>query len=125
MSDSPNLSDLSEAGRFDDVNGGHRTSTPNMSKHKRSSSLSSPELKNIKKQIQDLEKMYHEILKIIDNDNNNANNNNNKNSFSNSFSTSRSSSSSFSSFNHSIKDSKKRALRSISQRHPDKTSDIQ
>jgi hypothetical protein len=51
MSDSPNLSDLSE-GRFDDINGGHRTSTPNMSKQKRSASLSTPEIKHIKKQIQ-------------------------------------------------------------------------
>lgn len=43
MSDSPNLSDLSE-GRFDDINGGHRTSTPNMSKQKRSASLYTPEI---------------------------------------------------------------------------------
>ena len=53
MSDSPNLSDLSE-GRFDDINGGHRTSTPNISKQKRSASLSTPEIKHIKKQIQGL-----------------------------------------------------------------------
>ena len=53
MSDSPNLSNLSEA-RFDEINGGHRTSTPNMSKQKRSASLSTPEIKHIKKQIQGL-----------------------------------------------------------------------
>lgn len=57
MSDSPNLSDLSEA-RFDEKNGGHRTSTPNMSKQKRSASLSTPEIKHIKKQIQGLELIY-------------------------------------------------------------------
>jgi hypothetical protein len=57
MSDSPNLSDLSEA-RFDEINGGHRTSTPNMSKQKRSASLSTPEIKHIKKQIQGLELIY-------------------------------------------------------------------
>lgn len=44
MSDSPGLSDLSE-----DLNGGHRTSTPNMSKQKRAGGA--PELHFIKKQI--------------------------------------------------------------------------
>ena len=67
LTDSPNLSDITE-GKFDDIEGGHRTSTPNTSKYKRSSTVASPELKNIKKQIESLEKMYFEILKIIDTD---------------------------------------------------------
>jgi len=45
LSDSPGLSDLSE-----DLNGGHRTSTPNMS-NKRKLTGSAPELHFIKKQI--------------------------------------------------------------------------
>ncbi len=61
------MSDITE-GKFDEVEGGHRTSTPNTSKYKRSSSVTSPELKNIKRQIDSLEKMYFEILKIIDTD---------------------------------------------------------
>ena len=50
------------------MDNGHRTSTPNMSKRKRSSSMSAPELKQLRKQIEDLEKMYFEILRIIDPD---------------------------------------------------------
>lgn len=44
LSDSPGLSDLSE-----DLNGGHRTSTPNMSKKRMGSA---PELNFIRKQIE-------------------------------------------------------------------------
>ena len=65
ITDSPNLSDITER-NFDEIEGAHRTSTPNTSKHKRSSSISSNELKHIKRQIQDLEKMYYEIFRIID-----------------------------------------------------------
>jgi septin family protein len=39
-----------------------------MSKRKRSSSMSAPEMKQIRKQIEELEKMYFEILRIIDPD---------------------------------------------------------
>ena len=61
MSDSPGLSDLSE-----DLNGGHRTSTPNMSKPRRSVSVSAPELKFIKKQIEgELNKNFIFFLNII------------------------------------------------------------
>jgi hypothetical protein len=46
MSDSPGLSDLSE-----NLNTGHRTSTPNITKPKRNQTISSPEFMFIKKQI--------------------------------------------------------------------------
>ena len=49
FADSPDLSDITEG---IDNDGGHRTSTPNISKRKRSSSMSTPELKQIRKQIE-------------------------------------------------------------------------
>ena len=53
LNDSPDLSDLTE-GRFEEINGGgaQRTSTPNLAKRKRSSSVSSSEIKFIRKQLQ-------------------------------------------------------------------------
>ncbi|CAF0914556.1 unnamed protein product [Brachionus calyciflorus] len=68
FSDAPDLSDITE-GKFDDLEipgKGHRTSTPNMSKRRRSTSLSSTDIKQIKKQLEELEKMYFELLRIID-----------------------------------------------------------
>jgi hypothetical protein len=81
FADSPDLSDITEGIDHDGV---HRTSTPNMSKAKRSSSQnqqhqqpppqpqSQPELKQIRKQIEELEKMYYEILRVIDPDKNSS-----------------------------------------------------
>lgn len=76
---SSDLSNIMEA-KFDD---GHRTSTPNISQRKHhhkhtNSNLLSPnpnnntELKQIKKQLKDLQRMYQDIMRIIDTDGNSA-----------------------------------------------------
>ncbi len=90
MSDSPDLSELSSAAAG--AGGGARTSTPNLTKRKRSSSVNSRDVKVMRKQIEglkkslkniyiyflffmvlDLEKMYHEILRILEADNKSSN----------------------------------------------------
>ena len=67
-SPSQSLSDLNETNFGQEIDAdGHRTSTPNMSKKKRSSSYSSSDMHQVRSQLKNLEKMYQEILRIVDN----------------------------------------------------------
>jgi len=77
ISDSPGLSEISAQ----DGGYGGRTSTPNMNKrNKRNSSSNSNEFKIIKKQIGDLEKMYQEILKLLEADRSSVDSNSSRHS---------------------------------------------
>jgi prefoldin subunit 5 len=73
LSDSPSLSDMSAKNY---IGNGGRTSTPNnnnqntsyLAKRRSSTSITAREANRIRRQIEDLEKMYQEILKLIEAD---------------------------------------------------------
>lgn len=75
LSQSPSLSDFNGSNFESNFAGvdGHRTSTPNLSKKKRSASYSASDMQLVKSQLKSLEKMYHEILRIVDADKNSSN----------------------------------------------------